>query len=55
MVIRIIDTENRYNVSVPGWKFSEMSIRKGELNKAIYRILDSLENQNSKPIEVYRK
>lgn len=54
--IHITDTGNAYNVSIPDQKsFSDMSVRRSELNKVIYGILDSLETKGSKPLEVYRK
>ena len=54
--IHITDTGNTYNVSIPEQKsFSDMSVRRSELNKVIYGILDSLETKGSKPLSVYRK
>lgn len=54
--IHITDTGNAYNVSIPEQKsFSDMSVRRSELNKVIYGILDSLETKGTKPLEVYRK
>lgn len=54
--IHITDTGNAYTVSIPEQKsFSDMTVRRSELNKVIYGILDSLEIKGSKPIEVYRR
>lgn len=55
-VINITDNGNGYNVSAVTEKsFSDMSIRKNDLNATINRLLDNLEIKGSKPIEVYRK
>ena len=54
--IHITDTGNAYTVSIPEQKsFSDMTVRRSELNKVIYGILDSPEIKGSKPIEVYRR
>lgn len=50
MVIRITDTENGYNVST-GQKGISVPVNKGELNKVIYGLLDSLETKGNKPLE----
>lgn len=46
---------NGYTVTAPQENFSDMRIKKGELNKAIYRMIDRLEASERKPVEVYRR
>lgn len=55
-VINITDNGNGYNVAAVSEKsFTDMSIRKNDLNATINRLLDSLEIKGNKPIEIYRK
>ena len=53
--IHISEDGNGYTVTAPQENFSEMAIRKGELNKTIYRMIDRLETKERKPVEVYRR
>nr|DAF06952.1 MAG TPA: hypothetical protein [Caudoviricetes sp.] len=53
--IHINENGNGYTVTASQESFSDMRIRKGELNKAIYRMIDRLESPERKPIEVYRR
>ena len=53
--IQVSEDGNGYTVTAPQENFSDMKIRKGELNKAIYRMIDRLETRERKPIEVYRE
>ena len=55
-VINITDNGNGYNVvTVSEKSFTDMSIKKSDLNATINRLLDSLEIKGSKPLSVYRK
>lgn len=53
--IHINKNGNGYTVTASQESFSDMRIRKGELNKAIYRMIDRLEASERKPVEVYRR
>ena len=54
--IHINENGNGYTVTASQESFSDMRrIRKGELNKAIYRMIDRLEASERKPVEVYRR
>lgn len=53
--IHINENRNGYTVTASQESFSDMRIRKGELNKTIYRMIDRLEASERKPIEVYRR
>lgn len=53
--IHINENGNGYTVTASQESFSDMRIRKGELNKAIYRMIDKLEASERKPVEVYRR
>lgn len=53
--IHINENGNGYTVTASQESFSDMRIRKGELNKTIYRMIDRLEASERKPIEVYRR
>lgn len=53
--IHINENGNDYTVTTSHESFSDMRIRKGELNKAIYRMIDRLEASERKPVEVYRR
>ena len=53
--IHISADGNGYTVTASQESFSDMKIRKGELNKAIYRMIDKLEASERKPVEVYKR
>lgn len=53
--IHINENGNGYTVTASQESFSDMRIRKGELNKTIYRMIDRLEASERKPVEVYRR
>lgn len=53
--IHINENGNGYTVTASQESFSDMRIRKGELNKVIYRMIDRLESSERKPVEVYRR
>lgn len=53
--IHINENGNGYTVTASQESFCDMRIRKGELNKTIYRMIDRLETSERKPVEVYRR
>ena len=53
--IHINENGNGYTVTASQESFSDMRIKKGELNKAIYRRIDRLEASERKPVDVYRR
>ena len=53
--IHINENGNGYTVTASQESFCDMRIRKGELNKTIYRMIDRLEASERKPVGVYRR